>query len=379
MRRFSPRRVLALGVALVLLLAILAPPVHVAVQTLLLLPAAFPGAPVDPLSALTPAPTRTEHHYAYAVGTVDADVYHPGGSGHGGIVLQYQGPRPVPRRDPLLVHFAEGLARLGIVVVVPESSAMLAGRVLPEETDAIRQNFELLAAQPDVDPSRLGFVAFSVGGSLTIVEATRPELRDRVRFVATVGSYYDAAELLVDVASHTLQVPEGQVQPWLPDDLAYQVLAQDLIETLPDANDRDLLTRAFVQHEAVPEADLSRLTPDGATVRQLLSGPSRPDALAAVDRLPPASRARLAALSPSAVLGDLRAHLYLMHDTGDTLVPYPQALRLAAAAPPGTLRRLTLLSIFQHIIPDRPVPWQTFLPDLWAFYWHVDAVLSEVL
>jgi hypothetical protein len=121
------------------------------------------------------------------------------------------------------------------------------------------------------------------------------------------------------------------------------------------------------------------LSPDGQAVRGLLAGPPRPEARAAVDRLPPASRARLAALSPSAVLGDLRAHLYLLHDTADTLVPYPESRRLAAAAPPGTLRRLTELSIFQHIIPDRPVPWQVFLPDLWAFYWHVEAVLSEVL
>ena len=29
------------------------------------------------------------------------------------------------------------------------------------------------------------------------------------------------------------------------------------------------------------------------------------------------------------------------------------------------------------MIPDRPVPWSTFVPDLWRLYWHVHAVLLE--
>jgi hypothetical protein len=31
------------------------------------------------------------------------------------------------------------------------------------------------------------------------------------------------------------------------------------------------------------------------------------------------------------------------------------------------------------VTPDRPVPWQTFLPDVWALYWDVHAVLLELL
>ena len=34
-------------------------------------------------------------------------------------------------------------------------------------------------------------------------------------------------------------------------------------------------------------------------------------------------------------------------------------------------------SIFEHVIPDRPVPIETFLPDLWALFWHLNAVLAE--
>jgi hypothetical protein len=69
----------------------------------------------------------------------------------------------------------------------------------------------------------------------------------------------------------------------------------------------------------------------------------------------------------------------LMHDLDDTFIPFTQSRDLVAEAPPGLVQRYTEFSIFAHVIPDRPVPWQTFLPDLWRLFWHVHAVLLEVL
>src|ERR1700694_5721579 len=73
------------------------------------------------------------------------------------------------------------------------------------------------------------------------------------------------------------------------------------------------------------------------------------------------------------------APLYRMHDVDDPFIPYTQSRDLVARAPAGVVQRYTEFSIFAHVIPDRPVPWQTFLPDLWRLFWHVHAVLLEVL
>ena len=74
----------------------------------------------------TAAPIREQHTYAYTAGTVDAVLFHPaGGERHGAIILLL-GAGDLPRSD-LALHFAEGLARLGVVTLVPESSGMLAG------------------------------------------------------------------------------------------------------------------------------------------------------------------------------------------------------------------------------------------------------------
>jgi hypothetical protein len=68
-----------------------------------------------------------------------------------------------------------------------------------------------------------------------------------------------------------------------------------------------------------------------------------------------------------------------MHDMDDSFIPFTQSRDLAVHAPASVVQRYTEFSIFAHVIPDRPVPWQTFLPDVWRLFWHVHAVLLEVL
>ncbi len=373
------RRVLG-GIVVVVVAAFLVlavRPARVAVQAAALLPALFPEVPLDPLTLVTPAPLQDERRFRYAAGEVVADVYRPGSAGpHGGAVLEL-GAR-FAQRDPVLVRFARALARLGVVVVVPGSDNLLAGRILPEERDALRRSYDLLLAQPGVDPERTGFLGFSVGGGLSILAASDPGLRDRVRFVSSLGGYADAELLLLDVASRSIVVG-GEEQPWQPHPLTLEVLAVQIVETMPEETDRTLLRRAFVDGESVGAAEWERLSPAGRDARTLLGGAPRDLAGAAIQRLPPSVRERLAAISPSHTLVNLRARLYLMHDTGDTYIPFTQTRALAAQAPPGLVREEVETSIFEHVYPDKPVPWQTFLPEFWALFWYVHAVLLELL
>ena len=107
--------------------------------------------------------------------------------------------------------------------------------------------------------------------------------------------------------------------------------------------------------------------------------PSRDRARVLIAQLPPATLEQLRAISPSTFLAQLGTDLYLMHDVDDSFVPFTQSRDLAARAPAGVVQRYTEFSIFAHVIPERPVPWQTFIPDLWRLFWHVHAVLLEVL
>jgi acetyl esterase/lipase len=323
-------------------------PARVAIQTLLLLPALFPSAPLDPLSLVTAAPVREQHSYVYTGGSVDADLFYPaGGDRHGAIILLL-GAGDLPRSD-LAVHFAEGLARLGVVTLVPESSGMRAERMTFDEVDAIRTSLDLLDARSDVDANRVGVVGLSASGGLSIVAAGQSDLRDRIRFINSFGSYSDASTLLLDVSSRSMSV-EGQVRPWQPEARTVEVVANTLREVVPNA-----------------------------VIREVERGTSRQRADAAITNLPSAARERLNRVSPATYLKQLHAHLYVMHDQDDPFIPFTESRDLVARAPAGVVQRYTEFSIFAHVIPEKPVPWQTFLPDLWRLYWHAHAVLLEVL
>jgi dienelactone hydrolase len=324
-------------------------PARVAVQTLLLLPALFPSVPIDPLALVTPEPVQDQATLAYSGGTVDTHYFAPASGGQHAAVVLLLGAGDLPRSD-LAVHFADALARLGVVVGVPESSGMLAEHLSYDEVDAIRASINAVRARSDVDPSRVGIVGLSASGGLGIVAAAQPDLRDAVRFVDSFGSYDDAISLLVDVASHSIDV-DGSVRDWQPEQRTVDVVANALVDAGVDDADR----------------------------AELLAGPSRERAVAITRGFSPEVVTRFARISPSSYLSQMHTHLYLMHDVDDPFIPFTESRNLVANAPPGSVARYTEFSIFEHVIPERPVPWQTFFPDVWRLFWHVHAVLEELL
>jgi dienelactone hydrolase len=285
----------------------------------------------------------------YTGGTVDTQVFAPSAGGQHPAVVLLLGAGDLPRSD-LAVRFADALARLGVVVAVPESSGMLAEHLSFDEVDAIRVSVNAVRARPEVDPSRIGIVGLSASGGLGIVAAAQPDLRDEVRFVNSFGSYDDAMQLLVDVASHSIDV-DGSVRDWEPAQRTVEVVSNALVDA------------------GVDDADRS----------ELLAGTTRERAAEICAGFSPEVVSRLESISPSAYLGQLHARLYLMHDVDDPFVPFTESRNLVASAPPGVVARYTEFSIFEHVIPDRDVPWQTFVPDVWRLFWHVHAVLLELL
>ncbi len=324
-------------------------PARVAVQTLLLLPALFPSPPIDPLAALSATPSREQHRYTYAGGSVDADLYLPAASGEHGAIMLLLGAGDLPRSD-LAIRFADALARLGVVVLVPETSGMVAERLTYDEVDGIRRSLDVLLTHPEVDPERVGIVGLSASGGLGIVAAGEPEMRNWLHFVNSFGSYADTLTLLVDVASRSIVVGD-EVREWQPEQRTLDVVRNALNDAGVDAAVRD----------------------------ELLAGTSRDRAMELIGGFSSETMQKLSRVSPVNYLQAVRAHLYLMHDQKDPFIPFTQSRQLVGVAPPGLVWRYTEFGIFSHVIPDRPVPWGTFLPDLWRLFWHVHAVLLEVL
>lgn len=352
-------------------------PGRVALKTMLVLPELLPDMPVHPLLWVTSPPRHEEHGFESTVGHVDFDLYLPAEKGRHGAIIFYTGAFGL-RGDPSFVQAAEALARSGAVVMVPESAALRNGEILPGEVDALREELAYLRGRPEVDPNRIGIVAFSAGGSIVLLAAEDEVARDQIAFLNIFGSYYDAREVLLAVASHEIEV-DGSRRPWHPSHVSVYTFAKQVVMSLPDGEDRDILTRAYLERQPEALDELDRLSPDGRLVRELFERPSRERAAAILEALPQRSRDRLAAISPSEGVGRLKAKLYVMHGRGDGHIPVTHARDLARATPPGTLARYSEFDMFVHVMPNPDVDTPTLALDLLKLGHHAWLVGQEYL
>jgi acetyl esterase/lipase len=369
-----------LGFGLILLLAIslpLAPPGRLVLKTLLILPELFPEAPARPLLWVSAPPRQEEYPYRSLAGSVESDLYLPAGDGPHGAVIVYTGVFGV-RRAPALVRFGETLARSGAVVMIPESSTLQAGDISPAEVDTLLQALAYLRQRPEVDPRRIGIFGASVGGSLALLAATDEAAGDQLAFVHLTGSYYDAAQLLREVAGRQIEV-EGQRVAWEPDQITRYTLARQVIGPLPDGPDREILWRTVLDQQPLAPGELERLSPEGRLMLELctLPAPERVDEILA--GLPASSRERLAAISPSRRIAGLKTRLYLLHDRSDSFIPFTQSRRLAAEAPPGTVQLTTESDLFKHVTPNTEAHPAVFARSLPPFLRHAWTVGGEFL
>src|ERR671915_2552477 len=239
------RRLRRIGLVLLIVAVVLVAwePSRVAMQTAVLLPNLLDAGP-KPLNLFSEAPQRSALPYRAAEAGAEpdlAELWLPSWASAdrpAGAMLLVFGVNNLGRNHPSIERVADGLARTGVAVVIPDSRTLLEGRLEVDEIDGVVRAFQLLAARPEVDRSRIGIVGFSVGGSLALLAASDPAIADEVRWVNAFGAYADAADYLASVAAHAYEAPDGTVTEWIPTELAREVYLQFLLDRVPDPQDR---------------------------------------------------------------------------------------------------------------------------------------------
>ena len=349
-----------------------------AVKTALFIPQVLPTIPVKPQEWFTGAPRLEEVSYPTVNGFGVADLYTPAGDGTHGAVLLFLGVNPAGRDDPRVVGLAEGLARAGVIVLIPWSQEMTQKKVSASEIDSLVHAYEFLLDNDRVDPERSGMGGFCVGASFATVAAQDARIREQVKFVNFFGGYFDAKDLTVSVTSASRFYGDA-VEPWTPDRLSVEVVSTHLIDGLPDSGERALLGRVFIEKDAVlDDGMLATMSTEAQAVHRLLSGVSRSEADALVSGLPDEMRIELASISPATRLQDLNARILMMHDRQDKLVPSEESRRLADALSERGGVYHTEFSLFQHVDPTRPVSPPVYARELFKLYLHMYNVLREL-
>ena len=304
--------------------------------------------PFKPQPWLASDPVRHEVTYPQEIGTGVADVYRiPDGEPRAAVLL-FLGANAAGRDDEDVVNLGNALARGGFAVMFHWSPTMaLQHNIDSVEIDNLVRAFQFLEQQDWVDSKRVGIGGFCVGASFSLVAAADPRISDRVRFVNAFGPYFDAEDLLLQVVTRS-RLYQGVRTPWQPDSLTLEVFANELIETVDDMADIDLLTKKYLTGEL---RDGQPATSAGQTVDRLLEGVSPGEAAGLYATLPEEFREAMDQISPSRYVDDIKAKLLVLHARDDELVPSAESRRLAEAmADRGDVRYTELLS-FDHVRP----------------------------
>jgi dienelactone hydrolase len=286
-------------------------------------------------------------------GTVDLDVWEPTsspppipGAREGVLVLPGVGDE---RGEPQLINLMESLARAGLVAMAMTTPSLIAYDLSPQDSDAVVQAYLKLSSWPGVGAGRVGILGFSAGDALVSLAAADPRIQSRIAFLTFFGGYYNAEDLLRDVGRRALDV-DGKLLPWQPNIVPLTVLANTLATTLP-GSDGELISNAFNFNNPLSLSgnQVAGLSPPAQAAYHLLAGDEPDQADANLAALTPAMHTLLGQLSPSTVVAQIRAPIYLLHDATDPYVPFTESRSFAAAlARLGHSYTFLEVTIFQH-------------------------------
>ncbi len=344
------RSILTAGLATtvgLLLIAAATPQGRVMVRTALFLPQVLPALPLNPQTWVTRDPVRRAVEFPLSGGRLgSADLYVPAGSGPHGAVLFFMGVVPPDRDEERIVRLAEGLARSGMVVMIPWLDSQQLGMVAPGDVDGLVRAFQYMLALESVDTSRAGMGGICTGASLAIVAAQDPRIVHDVKFVNSFAGYYDARDLFRAIGARS-RFDGDSVAPWEPDRLTLRLFVAHLTAGITDDAERSLVEGDVEIGRTLSEAELGALSSEAAAVYRLARGVSIGEVDSLMEQLAPGTLESLALISPSTNLERLEARVLIMHDRADRLVPSEESRRLADALGPGSNVYYTEFSSFQ--------------------------------
>ncbi len=361
--------------AILLLGIIFSPQINASARAMGFVFQIIPSSPIRPLEWLTPQPIYEEVSFYQSGDKGIADIYRPNDDDvHAGVIL-FLGVNPAGNNDPRVVRLAEGLARTGLVVMIPWSDSMKEFVIDPGEIDNLVYAFQYLSSLSYVDPERLGMGGFCVGASISVVAAQDERIKEAVKFVNFFGGYYDARDLLISVASNTRFYGAGE-KHWMHSDMSHQVLINHLLDNVQDFEERMLLEQHFLMTDRQVPLHMSELSENGNIVYKLLDEPSLSEARDLLDRLPQQFRDDLLTVSPSNHIGDLQSQMFIMHDFNDSNVPSEESRRLYNSLDKENGVHYSEFLLFDHMDPDRSLGFVVWSKEVWKLYVHLYQIMK---
>ena len=366
-------------VIFLVVLLLITPQARASIKAALFIPQILPAIPIKPLEYVSGTPTRLEITFESSKGFSEADIYLPSGNGiHPGVVF-FMGIVPPDREEKRILALAEGLARTGMVVLIPWLDTQAENRLIVDDIEGLVDAFIYLQGHERVDGKRVGMGGICTGASMAVVAAQSNRINEEVTFVNLFAGYYDAFDLVKSTASET-RFNGDRESSWVPDKLTKDMVNNHLIHGA-EPDDRNILLN-IMGNGTWNQNQYDSLTPGGKAVLTLLSEPNLDQAKKAITNLNPNTVNFLKKVSPSTNMGMLKADVLLMHDLHDRLVPAEESRRLARAVRSnGGEVYHTEFSLFQNAVKVHTTEVEetgklNFIKQAFKLYRHMYKVMS---
>jgi len=324
--------------------------------------------------------TPDPHVTNTVVAGVPATVVRPGSSGTWPAIVFVNGATRQGRFHPDVQRLARGLARAGYLAVVPDLPGLPFGEIGTRTVAATVAVGAATAARPDVSDHQVTLLGVSVGMTLALLAAERPELSGRVRLVAGIAPYTSLRKV-IRVATTGTYAGDGRLVRYDADPYLRLAIARSLVAGLPPGRDRRVL---LAELEAVNDDDprplvvlrrqpRERLAPDARSVLALLTNHAAGRFARLYERLPARMRARIARLSPIYGARRLDEPVEIASSPHDKYFPLEESKALTRAVN-GTHLTITSTQTLSHAIPE---PSFGDIADLFRFDGFVVRVLKK--
>lgn len=265
------------------------------------------------------------------------------------------GAHPLRRREPVVWRLANGLARAGYVVAVPDVPDLGEGTITTRALDATVAVAHHVARSPATRGGRVALIGASTGAGLALLAAARDDLAGRISVVAAVAPFADLRKLICLTTTRRYD-DGGRFTEYAVTDLHRTVVARSLVAALPGEHDRDRLLAHLASIETDdldPLEELPRragaVGADARAVLALLAN-REPERFADLwESLPEAVTSFVDGLSPLRVPGRVRAHVEIVVPPSDAYFPPAEALALARSLPDV---HLTVTATLDHTRPS---------------------------
>ena len=258
--------------------------------------------------------------------------------------------------EPRLQRFAKSVVSAGIVVLTPQVDELADYHVSARSIETVGASIRALRGRSG--HTKVGLMGTSFGGGVALLTAADARFADEVSFVVAIGAHDDLGRVSRFFATDEISEVSGATKKLHAHGYGAMVLvythAEDFFPTDDLATARESLKLWLWEKRDKARETAKGLSPASRVKMDQFfdtdASNFRPELLAMIDR----RAGDMKLVSPHDHLAGLRAHVYLLHGAGDTVIPATETSWLAHDVPAASLRSVLISPAIEHVELKEP-------------------------